>query len=90
MKFFTVLVGDDRTGCCAGVCCDLCRSVSMKIMVVILAKETYNYAFVVYATNNGGTGRCGFGKRNSACMQRRIAVVVAEIEARHDRDTRAI
>lgn len=46
-------------------------------------QATHHYAAIIYASHDGGSCAGGLGERHAARMQRGVAVVVGEVEARH-------
>lgn len=87
VKLLAVLVGNDGTARGSGISSDLAdRSVGYLPRTGRKCEEdeTYHHTAIVYATDDGSACAGGLGQRDTARMQGCIAVVVGEVEARHD------
>lgn len=84
MKFLAVLVSDDGTGGGSCIGCDLGRGVSWRLKAIEEGGGAYHDTAIIDTTDDSRTGTGGFGKRHALGVKRLVAVVVGEVEARHD------
>lgn len=83
MQLLTVLVGDYGATSSSGICIpSLARWFSAAGELVWCTGSYHNSAFVD-APHNGGSGRGSFGEGQALGVQRIVAGIVGEVEARH-------